>query len=198
MIATADDRLDADERELIGHIDTAATRLSEQIRELMQVARVALGAGTGERVPIAVACATRSTRCTASPSRRRPRSTVHEPLPTVKVPRTEVSLVLQNLIANAIKYRREGEPPRVEITAHANDERVEVRVADNGVGLSDADLERVFGLFARGRTTQPGTGLGLAVARRMLEHHGGTLVARSDGPGRGSEFVLSLPLSSAR
>ena len=67
-------------------------------------------------------------------------------------------------------------------------------MADNGVGLSAADLERVFGLFARGDTDAPGTGMGLAVARRMLEHQGGSLAARSAGPGQGSEFTLVLPI----
>ena len=102
--------------------------------------------------------------------------------------------MLQNVIANAIKYRREGVRPQVEIAAEVGEQTVEVRVADNGVGLSPADQERVFGLFARGDTDAPGTGMGLAVARRMLEHQGGSLAAQSVGPGQGSEFILSLPI----
>ena len=194
VIATAEERLDEDERELMGHIDTAVTRLSDQIRALMQVAQVALGAGPGERVklPVAVRDAVDALRGAAIEAQAE--IVVHEPLPAVEVPRTEVALVLQNLIANAIKYRRDGVRPQVEIAAEVGDETVEVRVADNGVGLSAADLERVFGLFARGDTDAPGTGMGLAVARRMLEHQGGSLAARSAGPGQGSEFTLVLPI----
>jgi PAS domain S-box-containing protein len=193
VIATAEERLDEDERELIGHIDTAASRLSEQIRALMQVARVALGAGPEERVMLAVAVrdavdALRGVAIDAGAE-----IVVHEPLPAVEVPRTEIALVLQNLIANAIKYRREDVAAVVEIAAVRGERAVEVRVADNGVGLSEDDLERVFGLFERGEETDvPGTGMGLAVARRMLARQGGTLIARSAGPGRGSEFMLVL------
>ena len=194
VIATAEERLDADERELIGHIDTAVTRLSDQIRALMQVAQVALGAGPGERVKLSVAVRDAVDALRGAAVEARAEIVVHEPLPAVEVPRTEVALVLQNVIANAIKYRREGVRPQVEIAAEVGEQTVEVRVADNGVGLSPADLERVFGLFARGDTDAPGTGMGLAVARRMLEHQGGSLAAQSAGPGQGSEFTLSLPI----
>ena len=194
VIATAEERLDADERELIGHIDTAVTRLSDQIRALMQVAQVALGAGPGERVKLSVAVRDAVDALRGAAVEARAEIVVHEPLPAVEVPRTEVALVLQNVIANAIKYRRDGVRPQVEIAAEVGEQTVEVRVADNGVGLSPADLERVFGLFARGDTDAPGTGMGLAVARRMLEHQGGSLAAQSAGPGQGSEFTLSLPI----
>ena len=194
VIATAEERLDADERELIGHIDTAVTRLSDQIRALMQVAQVALGAGPGERVKLSVAVRDAVDALRGAAVEARAEIVVHEPLPAVEVPRTEVALVLQNVIANAIKYRRDGVRPQVEIAAEVGEQTVEVRVADNGVGLSPADLERVFGLFARGDTDAPGTGMGLAVARRMLEHQGGSLAAQSVGPGQGSEFTLSLPI----
>lgn len=192
VIATAEERLDADERELMGHIDSAASRLSEQIRALMQVARVALGAAPEERVALAVAVrdavdALRGVALDAGAE-----IIVHEPLPAAEVPRTEVTLVLQNLLSNAIKYRRDDAAPIVEIAAAQTALTVEVRVADNGVGLSETDLERVFGLFERGETDAPGTGMGLAVARRMLARVGGSLVARSAGPGHGSEFILGL------
>jgi PAS domain S-box-containing protein len=193
VIATAEARLDEDERELIGHIDAAASRLSEQIRALMQVARVALGAGPEERVMLAVAVRDAVDALRGVAMDAGAEIVVHEPLPAVEVPRTEIALVLQNLIANAIKYRREDVAPVVEIAAVRGERSVEVRVADNGVGLSEADLERVFGLFERGEETDvPGTGMGLAVARRMLARQGGTLTARSDGCGHGSEFMLVL------
>ena len=119
-----------------------------------------------------------------------------EPLPPVEVPRSEVALALQNLIANAIRYRREGVVPRVQVTAEAGEELLEIRVADNGVGLSEADVSRVFGLFERGATSASGTGMGLAVARRMIERLGGSLDASSPGPGRGSVFTLRVPFLS--
>lgn len=197
VLASAEDRLDPDERELLTHIYAAASRLSSQIRDLMQVAQVALGAGPREQVPVAVAVRDAVEALRGVAVEAAAEIIVHEPLPDVHVPRTEVSLVLQNLIANAIRYRREDEPPQVEITGVVGAGSVAVRVRDNGVGLSEEDMTRVFGLFERGTATgATGTGLGLAVARRMLERHGGRLVAHSDGPGKGSEFVLRLPLGA--
>jgi signal transduction histidine kinase len=81
------------------------------------------------------------------------------------------------------------------IAAEKGETIIEVRVADNGVGLSDEELDRIFGLFERGVSDQPGTGMGLAVARRMLERLGGTILARSPGRGEGSEFTVLVPLS---
>ncbi|MBE2314358.1 PAS domain S-box protein [Solirubrobacter sp. CPCC 204708] len=193
LIATTGERLEPDERELMTHIDAAASRLSGQIRSLMQVARVALGGAPAERVPVAVAVRDAVDALRAAAAEASAEVVVHEPLPEVLVPRTEVALVLQNVIANAIKYRRPDVVPRVEVVATVTAEDVEIRVADNGVGLTAEDLERVFGLFERGPTAAEGTGMGLAVARRMLERLGGRLEAASPGPGRGSVFSLRVP-----
>lgn len=189
----AEDRLAEEERELLANIDAAASRLSAQIRGLMQVARVAIGETAGELVPVSVAVADALDALRAATVEALAEVVVDEPLPPIEVPRSEVALVLQNVIANAIKYRREGVPPRVHVTAEDAGDLVAIRVADNGVGLAEADLARVFGLFERGSTTAPGTGMGLAVARRMIERLGGSLEASSDGPGRGSVFTLRVP-----
>ena len=117
----------------------------------MQVARVALGAGPGERVKLSVAVRDAVDALRGAAVEARAEIVVHEPLPAVEVPRTEVALVLQNLIANAIKYRREGVRPQVEIAAEVGEETVEVRVADNGVGLSRGGPgARLRALRARG------------------------------------------------
>lgn len=192
----AEELLGEDERALLAHIDEAASRLSAQIRGLMEVARVALGDESGERVEVSVAVRDAVEALRAAAIEAAADVVVHEPLPAVEVPRSEVALVLQNVIANAIRYRRPDVPPRVELTAEADDEQLELRVADNGVGIAPEDLNRVFGLFERGPTAAPGTGMGLAIARRMLERLDGSLVASSPGPGHGSVFTLRVPLSS--
>jgi PAS domain S-box-containing protein len=197
VIEAAADRLDDEERELMTHIDAAAGRLSGQVRELMEVARVALGGDSEERVAIEVAVGDAVDALRAAIAAAGAEIDIRSPLPAVDLPRTELSLVLQNLIGNAIKYRRHDAPPRIVVSGAAGSDHVEVRVGDNGVGLSKDDLNRIFGLFARGRTGEPGTGMGLAVARRMLERHGGSLRGSSAGPGRGSEFTLTLPLSGS-
>ena len=121
---------------------------------------------------------------------------VHRPLPQAIVPRTEVSLVLQNLVANGIKYHQPDVPPRITVSCSAGETHVEIRVADNGVGLTTEARSRIFGVFERAHRGIPGTGMGLAVAQRMLERHGGTISVASAGPNRGSEFTIRLPLRS--
>jgi len=196
VIDAAAERLDADERELLAHIDAAASRLSGQIRGLMEVARVAIGTDAQERVPVEVAVEDALDALRAAARKESAQIDIHRPLPEALVPRTELALVLQNLIANGIKYHRPDVAPRVTVSGSTGESYVEVRVADNGVGLSAADRERVFGVFARVQADIPGTGLGLATARRMVERHGGTLTVASAGVGRGAEFTVRLPLGA--
>jgi signal transduction histidine kinase len=194
VIEAAHERLDADERELMEHIDAAASRLSGQVRGLMEVAQVALGRESGEQVALAVAIKDAIDALRAAAIECGAEIEVQEPVPDVEVPRIELSAVLQNVISNAIKYRRDGVTPRIVICAEKGEAIIEVRVADNGLGLSDEELDRIFGLFERGTTDVPGTGMGLATARRMLERLGGTILARSPGRGQGSEFTVLVPL----
>jgi PAS domain S-box-containing protein len=193
VLAAATDRLDPDERALLEHVEAAATRLSAQVRGLMEVAQVALGAWPEERVPVAVAVQDALDALRAAADAANAEIDV-QPMPPVDVPRVEMSLVLQNLIANAIKYHRRDSTPRISVTGNVSEGYVEVHVADNGIGLSEADTARVFGVFERAETGVPGTGMGLAVARRMLERHGGSISGASAGLGQGSRFTIRLPV----
>jgi PAS domain S-box-containing protein len=193
VIEAAKERLDAEERELVAHIDAAASRLSDQVRGLMEVAQVALGRESGEQVALAVAIKDAIDALRAAALECGAEIEVREPIPDVTVPRTELSAVLQNVISNAIKYRREGVSPQIVIAAEQGEAIIEVRIADNGLGLSDEELDRIFGLFERGSSDVPGTGMGLATARRMLERLGGTILARSPGRDQGSEFTVLVP-----
>jgi two-component system CheB/CheR fusion protein len=113
--------------------------------------------------------------------------------------RTRLAQVAGNLIRNACSYTPEG--GRVEVSLEEEDGEAVVAVADDGVGLTDEELERIFEMFERGGGSSSGSpddgglGLGLPVARRIVELHGGTLSATSDGPGEGATFSFRLPLS---
>ena len=101
-----------------------------------------------------------------------------------------------NVIGNAVKYSREG--GRVQVSAVRRDEKVVVSVTDTGVGIPEAELSRLFDAFYRGQAATSGVGgagIGLAVTRRIVESHGGTITVASD-PGRGSTFVIALPALS--
>ena len=103
--------------------------------------------------------------------------------------------VVTNLLNNAVKYTDAG--GTIGVAVAAADDTVEVRVTDTGIGMSAHQLPRVFDMFMQAAPAEQavyrGLGIGLALVRRFVELHGGSVVARSDGPGRGSEFVVRLP-----
>jgi signal transduction histidine kinase len=101
--------------------------------------------------------------------------------------------VFGNLLANASQYSQEG--AEISIAAHARDGRAVVVVRDTGLGIRRDMLERIFEPFVReSGSSAEGLGIGLTLARTIIERHGGAISARSDGPGRGSEFSVELPL----
>ena len=116
-------------------------------------------------------------------------------LPTVSVDTAQIRQLFQNLISNAIKFRREGVPPVVRIEGGTRGRFAEIRVADNGVGFEPRHASRIFRVFERlhSRTDYPGTGIGLALCRKIAERHGGTISAES-APGEGTTFTVTLPL----
>ena len=115
-------------------------------------------------------------------------------LPIVEADAGQITQLLQNLVGNAIKYRRDEEPPRITITAELVSEEWMITVADNGQGFDSNYADRIFGAFQRlhGRGV-PGSGMGLAICKRIVENHGGRIWAEST-LGAGSRFLFTLPL----
>jgi signal transduction histidine kinase len=117
------------------------------------------------------------------------------PLPAVRADATAMGQLLQNLVANALKFHRPGVPPAVRVrAAPAPGGMVRVVVEDEGIGFEPGQAERVFLPFQRlhGRAAYEGTGMGLAICRRIAETAGGTIEARAE-PGRGAAFTVTLP-----
>ena len=116
------------------------------------------------------------------------------PLPSLVVDEVQFSQVLQNLISNAIKYRRE-EPPNIRIEACKDGSNWVFSVQDNGRGFDPQFAERIFGLFQRLHNREvEGTGMGLSIAKKIVERHGGRMWAKSE-EGVGSTFFFSLPVT---
>jgi light-regulated signal transduction histidine kinase (bacteriophytochrome) len=115
-------------------------------------------------------------------------------MPLVHVDPTELAQLFQNLVANAIKFRRTA-PPLVRIGAERAGDAWRFFVEDNGIGIAEGDRERIFGLFQRLHTQQefPGTGIGLAICRRIVERNGGRIWVEAR-PGGGSAFRFTLPV----
>ena len=128
-------------------------------------------------------------------------------LPEVRGDRSQLGRLFQNLLTNALKFRSE-EPPHVEISAAlVTDLSVQksgevgewlFRVRDNGIGLDPKDADRIFGVFQRLHTHEeyPGTGIGLAICKRIVDRHGGRIGVESS-PGEGATFCFALPAAEA-
>jgi len=114
-------------------------------------------------------------------------------LPTVQGDRSQLVQLLQNLIGNGLKYHAD-DPPRIEVTAERGDGEWVIAVRDNGMGIEPDYHDKIFEIFKRLHTQQAylGTGIGLAVCRRVVTNHGGRIWVRS-APGAGSTFYFTLP-----
>jgi signal transduction histidine kinase len=111
--------------------------------------------------------------------------------------------LLQNLIGNALKFHRQNEPPLVRISAPTADaskngarEKTELVISDNGIGFENRYADRIFHLFQRlhGQAEYDGTGMGLAICRKIVDRHGGTITAHGT-PGGGAVFTITLPIT---
>jgi signal transduction histidine kinase len=133
-------------------------------------------------------------------------------LPTIDAEPVQMRQLLQNLIGNALKFRRPEVPPVVKIKAKvfsgvlphappdaASQNLCELTVSDNGIGFDEKYLDRIFNVFQRlhTRNEYEGTGMGLAIARKIVLLHGGVITARS-APGQGAAFIATLPVSQPK
>ena len=117
-------------------------------------------------------------------------------LPEAKADAAQMRQLFQNLLGNALKFRREGIQPMVSIQADCSpqNDQCEIRFNDNGIGFEEKYLDRIFKPFHRlhGKDEYDGVGMGLAICSKVIEHHRGTITAKST-PGKGSTFIVTLP-----
>jgi PAS domain S-box-containing protein len=170
-----------------------AERMQEMIRALLNLSRVKTRGGTLEPTD-SEAIMERTLRVLHRAIGESNATVTHDPLPTVLADRAQLAQVFQNLIANALKFRRADVPPRVHISAQQQDGMWHFSVADNGIGLDPAQAERIFEIFQRLHTREeyPGTGIGLALCQKIVERHGGHIWVESQ-PGAGATFHFTLP-----
>jgi signal transduction histidine kinase len=118
------------------------------------------------------------------------------PLPAIEADPDQMRQLFQNFIGNALRYHREGERPVIRVHGSIGDGVVQILIEDDGIGFDEKYLDRIFRPFQRlhGRTSPyKGTGMGLAICRKIVERHGGSIAARST-PGVGSAFIVTLPV----
>ncbi|UCG14800.1 MAG: PAS domain-containing protein [Deltaproteobacteria bacterium] len=185
--------LDSDADEFIDYAVDGAVRMQKLIRDLLAYSRV----GTRGKNFEPTDCETVLDRILANLRliiEESGAEVTHEPLPTVKADHLQLIQLFQNLIGNAIKFRGEHSP-RVHISVKAAEDKWLFSVRDNGIGIDPEHRERIFVIFKRlhGKEEYPGTGIGLAICKKIVERHGGSLWVESQ-PGNGSIFYFTLPV----
>ncbi|MFO0845599.1 MAG: response regulator, partial [Gemmataceae bacterium] len=188
-------------RENLEIIDRQVTHLVRLVGDLLDVSRISQGKIVLQKEPLDVADVVARALETSQPLVAARRHSLRVALPEGPLPvegdLVRLVQVLANLLNNAAKYTPEG--GRLELVVERVDDQAMLRVRDNGVGIPREMQPRLFDLFTQSDRTldraEGGLGVGLTLVRRLTEMHGGAVEARSEGQGRGSEFVVRLPLS---
>lgn len=187
-------------REACGIIDRQTTHVIRLVDDLLDVSRIAAGQIELNRSTINLHSALALAVETVRPSILRAQQQLHfagaDASLQVHGDFARLAQVFINLLNNAARYTpRDG---RIEISLHRCDSNAVVAVRDNGIGIQKHMLARIFNLFERSelalKHNAQGLGIGLSLVRRIVDLHGGTVEAHSDGPGKGSEFIVCLPL----
>lgn len=189
-------KVDEEGTEFLGFIDAGVDRMQLLIRDLLEYSRISYG----PRRPLTLTNFNYTVRLAmehlkSAINESGAEFTIH-PLPSVMANDGRMLQVFQNLIGNAIKYRG-VDPLRISISAERNGDEWVFSVGDNGIGIESAYYERIFGVFQRlhGRDQYEGTGIGLAIVRRVIEQHQGRIWLESK-VGSGSTFFFSLPAAT--
>lgn len=185
-------QLDERADEFIGHAVDGATRMQSLIDDLLRYSRVGRLDDPKQAVPAEQALEI-AIKNLAVVIQETGAEVTHEPLPVVQGISTQLALLFQNLIGNAVKFRGNDRSPHVHIAAKATGDEWRFSVADNGIGIAEQYFDRIFVIFQRLHTRReyPGTGLGLALCKRIVEHHGGKIWVEST-PGEGATFFFTL------
>jgi PAS domain S-box-containing protein len=192
------EQLDSKAEEYIAYAVDGAERMQEMIKALLDLSRV--GTRGKEPAPTDAEAVLERTLTSLSRAIEENDATVtHDPLPTVMADQAQLAQVFQNLIANGIKFQRDGVPPHVHVSAEQKGDKWLFAVEDNGIGIAPEQTERLFQIFQRLHTREEyeGTGIGLALCRRIVERHDGRIWVESE-VGEGSTFYFTLPGSGTR
>jgi PAS domain S-box-containing protein len=187
------DQLDESAGEFIGYAVDGVKRMQKLISDLLQYSRVSTRGKEPE--PTSSQDALDLARANLQASIEESRAEiVDETLPTVLADGSQLAQLFQNLVGNAIKYRRPGERPRVQVGAEPVNGEWRFEVRDNGIGIEPEYHDRIFGIFERlhGREEYEGTGVGLAICKKIVERHGGRIWVESE-PGEGTSFRFTIP-----
>jgi PAS domain S-box-containing protein len=188
------ENLDPTHQDYLERMNNAASRMRRMIMDLLTLSRVNTQGRPFEEVDLAQTAADVLSDLELQIYRTKGQ-VVLEDLPTVRADPAQMHQLLQNLIGNSLKYHRPGLPPRVIVSGSAAPGgRAEIRIQDNGIGFEPSEADRIFQPFQRlvARNEYEGSGMGLAICRKIVERHQGKIEVNST-PGEGSTFIITLP-----
>ena len=191
-------KLDSDAEEFIGYAVDGVTRMQALINDLLAYSRVGTRGATFEPVD-ADALLRRVLQNLETAIEESGATVTHDALPTVTADPVHLGQLFQNLVANALKFRSEGVAPVVHVSAGRRGGEWLFSVRDNGIGIAPENFQRLFIIFQRldaGRE-YPGTGIGLAICKKIVERHGGRIWFEP-APGGGTVFHFTLPIREPR
>jgi len=187
--------LDETSLDYLSRMQNAANRMQELIDALLNLSRITTKAQPFVNVALDVVLAGVVDDLQARLEGSGGKVTVNK-LPSIHADRVQMRQLFQNLIGNALKFRASGRSPHVVVSevSSKNPDTVRIEVSDNGIGFEERHAEKIFAIFQRlhGRGEYEGSGIGLAVCRRIVDRHGGNISAESV-PGEGATFIIELP-----
>jgi PAS domain S-box-containing protein len=190
------DKLDTPANEYIQFAVEGVHRMQTLIQDLLELCRLGSAGGKREEVDLNLAVERAMSNLQVAVQEAHAEMVVGQ-LPIIVGDPTRLTQLFQNLISNAIRFRSER-PPRIEISAEIRDDLCLCRVKDNGIGFEQQYAEKIFTAFQRlhPSSVYPGSGVGLAICKRVVELHGGTIAAQSS-PGNGASFLVTLPVGKS-
>lgn len=187
------DKLDDQGKKYMEIISSSAIRLEQLVRDLLSYSQLTEESGACETVNVEEVLDYIKSNLQENISQKH--AVINsDPLPTLYANPVRLSRVMQNLVGNAIKYQEAGNVPEIDIRAKEEDGRWLFSVRDNGIGMKQEYFEKIFQPFKRlhGSKEYPGSGMGLAICRKLVENMGGEMWVESE-PGKGSTFFFTLP-----
>jgi PAS domain S-box-containing protein len=193
LLEAAPEALADREREEVRRIQEAAQRMRKLIEGLLDYSHIARGVAQTGSVDLNQVLSD-ALADLEIPLKQSGGTVRADALPVITAEPLLMHQLFQNLIGNALKYRRPGVPPLVRVTVETSDGTIRLRFEDNGIGFDNAHRDKMFRIFQRlvGRNEFEGAGIGLAICRKIAEHHGGRISA-AGVPGAGSVFTVELP-----
>ena len=180
-------------RDYLNRMLNASNRMSEMIKGLLEYSRVGTRAGHFDVVDLALVVKDVESDLEFQMQRGGARIDIDR-LPNIEADYTQMRQLFQNLISNSLRFHGDKKPV-IKIYSNSGPDRThKIFVEDNGIGFDETYIDRIFNLFERlhGRSEYEGTGMGLAICRRIVERHHGTITAKSQ-PGLGATFIITLP-----